>query len=106
MLVFPEDTAAKTDAVKKASVIGSISTCGIAFSWPTGGPRTVVEYPVCSTVQPIGRRTSTAKRASPWRDLDPMFGIVQVVPVIAANANGYVAELASDSTTYSAGFLY
>ncbi|KAH3662679.1 hypothetical protein OGATHE_004254 [Ogataea polymorpha] len=33
--------AATTDAVKNASVIGSISTSGRGFNWPTGGPCTV-----------------------------------------------------------------
>ena len=38
--------AAKTEAVKNASVIGSISTSGNGFNEPLGGPVTVVEVSV------------------------------------------------------------
>ncbi|KAH3683961.1 hypothetical protein WICPIJ_005063 [Wickerhamomyces pijperi] len=81
-------TAATTEAVKKASVIGSISTKGNGFNWPFGGPVTVVEVSVWTTLQPIGFKTSTANLASPCKELEPMFGMVTVVPVIAAKANG------------------
>ncbi len=77
--VVPLATAARTEAVRKASVMGSMSTCAMAFREPTGGPTTVVVESVWVTEHPIGRSTSTAKRASPCRDLDPMFGMVHFV---------------------------
>ncbi|KAH3663419.1 hypothetical protein WICMUC_005945 [Wickerhamomyces mucosus] len=55
------------------------------------------------TVQPIGFKTSTANLASPCNELDPMFGIVIVVPVMAAKASGYVDDEASDSITKTSG---
>src|SRR5271156_124697 len=100
----PCATAARTDAVRKASVIGSISISGIGCSLPRGGPVTVVLDAVWTTRHPMGRNTEMPKRASPCNDSDPMLGIVQVLPVIAATAKGYVAELASLSITYSVGF--
>jgi hypothetical protein len=36
----------------------------------------------------MGSRTSLANLASPWRELEPMLEIVQVVPVMAAMASG------------------
>ena len=99
-------TAARTDAVRNASVIGSMSTRPIARSCPRGGPVTVVSVSVCTTVQPMGSRTSVAKRASPWSDAEPMFVIVHVAPVIAATASGYVALLASLSMLYTGGLAY
>src|SRR5689334_9961803 len=102
---FEDATAASTDAVRKASVIGSMSISLTALRPPLGGPVTVVEVFVCSTLQPIGLNTSMANRASPCSEADPIFGTVQVVPVMAAIARGYVAELASLSTSYSVGLL-
>jgi len=90
-------TAATTEAVRNASVIGSMSIKPRALSWPIGGPCTIVSVSVCVTVHPIGSRTSFAKRASPCSEADPMFDIIQEVPVMAAIARGYVALLASDS---------
>ena len=69
---------------------------------------TVVSVAVCTTVHPIGSRTSLAKRASPWRDEDPIEVSVQEVPVMAATASGYVALDASDSIvkTPDSGTVY
>ena len=53
------------EAVRKASVIGSISICVRDFNVPAGGPVTLVELVVCSTTQPMGLSTSTANLASP-----------------------------------------
>ena len=81
-------TAPTTTAVKNASVMGSMSTSPMALSVPIGGPVTVVSVAVCTTVHPIGSSTSFAKRASPWRDDDPIEVSVHDVPVMAATASG------------------
>ncbi len=106
MVESPGATAATTVAVRNASVMGSMSMWPNGCKWPTGGPWTDVENSSWCTWQPMARNTPVANRASPWNEDDPMLGIVHLVPVSAANANGYVADDASDSTTYSAGFLY
>ena len=84
----------------------SISTEPSARSWPTGGPVTVVVVSVCSTAQPIGASTWQAKAASPCKLVRPRCGTVTVVPVSAAKASGYVALLASLSTSYVGGAVY